>query len=155
MVYVSTLPNLNRNLLVIQYARWWSAFDFSRLISSLASTYFPAHASRETSLSLFDVPNPAPFFVDSRFLSGAYVTDADPFLNKLLFQIVAALSYSDRLLNKTTQSGNQSVSSNDPIYLAAKGSFFTVLPQLFDYARNPVNFYDQSTFETFYNLTWV
>lgn len=155
MVYFSTLPYFQRSFQVVLFARWWSVSTFSRILLSLSTTYFPAHAAREAALSFFDSQTFAPFGLETRFPDSAYVTDADPYLNRLLTQLYSSLNYADRLLNKTTTNSQVPVSSNDPSYLAAKASFFSVLPLIIAYLRLPENSFDQLRFETEYSFTWV
>jgi len=149
MGYSSPLPQFPTNIIVIASARWWSVSRISSLFTTLSSFYFPAHASRETALELFHGLNQAPFSLDSRFPTDPYISDSDPYFGKLIYQLVAALTYSDRLLNKS--GGN---TSNDSTYLAAKSSYFNVLPLFLAYIRDPQNYLVQASFEQLYTLTW-
>lgn len=149
MVYVSDLPTFPTSLIVASCAKWWSAAAISQLLATLSSAYFPAHASRETALAVFNSLAAAPFSIDTRFPVDSFVTDLDPYFSKLIGQIVGALSYSDRLLNK-----NGGPTSNDAAYIAAKSSFFTVIPILTAYIRDYNNYYDRAKFESHFQVSW-
>lgn len=150
MSYTSPFPAFPRNLLVLSFARWWSADQAAQLLISVQANYFPAHSVREASLALLTAPAPAPFTIDSRFPSGAFITDADPLLLAIISQLTSALSYSDRLLNKAATA----TTSNDATYLAAKATYANGLLAFANYIRDPTNYYDQSSFESHFGLTW-
>jgi hypothetical protein len=155
MVYTSPLPAFQRYLLTLQFARWWSVDQATSILNNLQSLYFPSHASREAGPSLIFTTLAAPFSVTVRFPDQQiFITDFDPNLSKLISQLLSALAYSDRLLNVTAQRVANPTTSNDPIYLAAKNSYYTALSQLAEYIRDPLNYYDQATFEQTYNLSW-
>jgi hypothetical protein len=150
MSYSSPFPAFPRNLIVLSFSRWWSAEQASQLLISIQANYFPAHSVREASLSLLASAAPAPFTLNTRFPAGAFITDADPLLLSIIAQLTSALSYSDRLLNKT----GTAQTSNDATYLAAKATYSNGLLALATYIRDPANYYDQSSFEAQFGLTW-
>lgn len=153
MVYTSTLPTFNRQFTAVSSFRWWSVNSFLTLLQTISLTYFPAHSAREAGLSLLSdlTGTQAPFSLSTRFPAGAYITDYDQYLNKLLYQLSSALAYSDRLLNKNSSAQT----SNDPTYLAAKASFYNLLPLFFQYLSDPAHLYDQVSFETAFSFVWT
>jgi len=154
MVYSSTVPSFSRVFPVLTASRWFSADIFSGILQALTAFYYPAHAAREAAIALFQSVRPAPFDTCNRFpSSGAFATDFDPALSTLIVQLISALSYSDRQLN-INRSGTP-VTGNDPVYLAAKASYFNALAAFSNYVRDPANYYDQSKFETNFSLTWT
>jgi hypothetical protein len=150
MVYSSPLPLFNRQYQVLLSARWWTAPSLQQLHLALSNIYYPAHASREAGLSLFNTLACAPFSDTVRFPTIAYATELNPYLSALFSQLQTALSYSDRLQNKNLSA----VTSNDPIYLNSKASFFRGLLALSVFINDPLNYYDQQSFESAYTLTW-
>jgi hypothetical protein len=154
MVYTFNVPAGSRVFPVLLSSRWYSADIASTLLQSLQGFYFPAHASREAALGVFQSVRPAPFDLVTRFPSpGAYITDFDNTLTANICQIISALSYSDRQLN--INRAGSSTTLNDPVYLAAKASYFGALAALTAYIRDPDNYYDQLKFETTFSFTWV
>jgi len=104
--------------------------------------------------SVFTVP--FSYVPPSRFVSpGAYITTLDPTLARIISQLLNALSYKDRLFEKTNI-GNTTVSasSNTPQYLIALNSFTAARLELVNYVSDYRNYYDRNRFETTYSLLW-
>lgn len=159
MSYSSPLPTFPTNFIVAQASQWFTPTQLASLLSNIFLVFFPIVESRSTGFSVISQQlAPAPFSLNPpvRFPAiSAYLTTLDPVLNRILSQLMQALSYKDRLIEKTNI-GNTvcSITSNTPQYLAALHSFSASKLELVNYISDYNNYYDRSTFETLYSLTW-
>lgn len=158
-MYSSTLPTFPSNILVAQNTLWYSSSTVQLVISTINNVYFPIAEDRSQAFDVIvGVVTQVPFsyIPPSRFNSpGVYISTLDPLLNRILSQLLSALSYKDRLIEKTNI-GNftNSTTSNSPQYIAALNSFTSARLALIDYTSDYRNYYDRFTFETNYSLTW-
>jgi hypothetical protein len=159
MSYSSTLPTFPTNIIVAQSLQWFSTHTAQAIVTTLSRVYFPICESRSTALeSLNSLVTDSPFsyIPSNRFPSpGVFLSSLDPVLIRLLSQITSALSYKDRLIEKTNI-GNTIISttSNTPQYLAALNSFTSAKLLLSQYLSDYTNYIDRTTFETLFQLTW-
>jgi hypothetical protein len=157
MSYTSTLVTFPTSFIVASTALWYTPAGLRLITQILNSVYFPISDSRSQAFeSINQILAPTPFSQTVRFPSpGVYVSTLDPQLLRILSQLCSALSYKDRLLEKTTiEKTTVSVSSNTPYYLAALHSFTAAKLAFNLYITNYINYYDRFVFESTYSLTW-
>jgi hypothetical protein len=162
MTYSSTILNFPRNIIVLQYLRWFTPACLLDLMRLLRTIYFPIVEARAQGFAALALPEAvAPFSVinspQTRFpTTQVYATEADPVLSRIFSQLSSSLSYKDRLL-ATTNTGvtDRNVSSLTAEYVSSFNAFQSALLALTDYIANPDNFYSQRDFEAAYTLTWT
>jgi hypothetical protein len=159
MSYHSTLPVFPTNIIVAQSQQWYSPKALNQILSALSQVYFPVCESRSTALEAINsliTDAPFSYIPPNRFPSpGIYLSSLDPVLTRLLSQLNSALSYKDRLIEKTNI-GNTTVSttSNTPQYLQSLNSFVSSRLLLSQYVADYNNYTDRSVFENQYQITW-
>lgn len=162
MTYSLLIQSNLTNVVMLQSQRWFSAAQLRSLLERLQLVYFPSADSRSAALALLQSdPCSPPFLVfpasDSfRFLpDSAYVSTADPVLQRIFYMLQASLSYKDRLLEKTNI-GNvtASVSSNTVHYLAALQQFSDALLALSSLQSDSLRYYTRARFESELGLSW-
>jgi len=160
MSYSSPLPGFPINLIVGQAFRWYTVGQISALLFSLRQVYFPIAEARATAFSVLNALTPTvPFSVfpnSVRFsATDAFCSDQDPELARIFSQLSTALSFKDRLSNTSALGvSDRTLTSITPEYQAAFRSYSSALLALTTYATNPVNFFDRTTFEGAFALTW-
>jgi len=159
MNYSSSLPDFPTNVIVAQTQSWVTPSQLANLVSNVLLVYFPIADLRNSGFNvLSQFLAPAPFSLNPpvRFPAvSAYVSTLDPVFNRILSQLLQALSYKDRLVEKTNI-GNTicSTTSNTPQYLIALHSFSAAKLELINYIANYNNYIDRAIFENTYSLTW-
>lgn len=156
--YQSNLDTFPGNILVAASASWYSTSQIGTLTQVINQVYFPITESRSSALDNINKFSPPPFSYNPpvRFpVDTAYVSTTDSVFQRIISQLVSALAYKDRLIEKTNVGNTQcSVSSNTVYYIAAFNSFNNARLLYNKYVTDYRNYIDQLSFEKAYRLNW-
>jgi len=164
--YESLFPEFYTQLSALAVADWYTPEALYKMIRKLRSVLFPIISTRNGARDcLFPDVHTVPFSLDppSQFKAiGAYATDADPVLLRILGQLNSALSYKDSVVSAQIQAGMPAPGTDHPELLTmppeftrSQATFISALTSLCEYAADKDNYYTRSSFEELYSLTFI